>query len=592
MLLLSRLIVFLAFGVAFVSAGRAQGIPAPEIRGFWADGFNPAFKTPAEIDTLIARLQRAHCNAIWAQVRKRGDAYYFSHYEPRATDNRTPGFDPLETLIKKAHAATPPIAVHAWINTCATAGPGLGAGHILAKHPEWRSLSDKGEEYDNEAVKIDPGCAGAAEWTYRVYLDVARHYDVDGIHFDFVRYGAPNWGYAIESVQRFNKIYNRTGFPLPDDPDWQQFRRNNVTQLVRKVYANAVALKPRLIVSAATICWGDAPQNDADWKNSAAYSRVYQDWNAWLKEGILDLACPMTYFRSDKYRDYQIHWAAWIRDHQYHRAATAAVGTWFNTIEETMELAGTTRTIGGLQSDVQDGKSPKIAGLLLYSYGGTDAIIGADGKRIEQEYNEAFYDALPTLFKGVAPNPILPSKQPRTVGIVKGTVLSGDTLEWADNATVTLKGNGENRTIQSGATGFYAFVDVPAGKYTIEIDHEGEKQETGIVLKADGAVTANFLTASGNLPLPHFVRGLSNLSEGATVLLQSRYIAVGNGIVENRAFVADAKGWPSIELRLPKPLLLPLVSGDLITATAVVHKTKAGQTVLEAVALRVVGCTL
>jgi uncharacterized lipoprotein YddW (UPF0748 family) len=48
---------------------------------------------------------------------------------------------------------------------------------------------------------VDPGHPDAADWTFRVYLDVARHYDVDGIHFDFVRYGGANWGYVAGNVK-------------------------------------------------------------------------------------------------------------------------------------------------------------------------------------------------------------------------------------------------------------------------------------------------------------------------------------------------------------------------------------------------------
>src|SRR5581483_11609999 len=49
------------------------------------------------------RLQAAHCNAIFAQMRKGGDAYYLSRYEPWAKDDQN-HFDALAYLIQKAHA--------------------------------------------------------------------------------------------------------------------------------------------------------------------------------------------------------------------------------------------------------------------------------------------------------------------------------------------------------------------------------------------------------------------------------------------------------------------------------------------------------
>ena len=48
----------------------------PELRAFWVDGFNDGFKTPAQCDTLLARLRAMHCNAVFVQMRKRADAYY------------------------------------------------------------------------------------------------------------------------------------------------------------------------------------------------------------------------------------------------------------------------------------------------------------------------------------------------------------------------------------------------------------------------------------------------------------------------------------------------------------------------------------
>src|SRR5581483_2825169 len=166
----------------FLSAAQSQ---RPELRAFWADGFNPGFKSPQEVDELLQRLQAAHCNAIFAQMRKGGDAYYLSRYEPWAKDDQN-HFDALAYLIQKAHALNPPIAVHAWINTCAVGGNAKNPFNILALHPDWLSLDPQNADFDGEASKIDPGHPDAADWTFRVYLDVARRYDVDGIHFDFV----------------------------------------------------------------------------------------------------------------------------------------------------------------------------------------------------------------------------------------------------------------------------------------------------------------------------------------------------------------------------------------------------------------------
>ena len=43
-------------------AGLIVAGPASSGRAFWADGFNAAFYTPEQVDTLISRLKESNCN--------------------------------------------------------------------------------------------------------------------------------------------------------------------------------------------------------------------------------------------------------------------------------------------------------------------------------------------------------------------------------------------------------------------------------------------------------------------------------------------------------------------------------------------------
>lgn len=567
--------------VAATSPVRAQSLPPPEIRGFWVDGFHPGIKSLAEVDALIARAQRAHANAIFAQVRRRGDALYASRYEPRARDI-APGFDPLRTLIERAHQARPRISVHAWINMASVGDPASLPGHVLARHPDWRSLSDTGVGDDQEAIKIDPGVPAAAEWTSRVYLDVARSYDVDGIHFDFVRYGGAHWGYAPASVARFNARWGRTGQPAWDDPLWQQWRRDQVTALVRRVYANAVAVRPRLIVSAALIAWGEGPKSEEDWRQTSAYRAVFQDWRAWLEEGILDLACPMTYFALPTQRAMQEGWAEWIKGHQYGRAATVAVAIYRNTLSDTLDLVRINQAPG------QTGG--KAAGVLLYSYAGTGAAVSPGGERVPEWYNETVYDTLAQVFPGDAPFPDFPWKVQPATGMVKGTVLSGTGLAWADGVEVTLEGSGGLKRAQTaGGTGFFAFVDLAPGAYTVRVTHGGETSVPRTVEVAPGqTATADFLLAGGDLPEPRLVEGIRREPGGARVLLPARIVTVGMDVLGDRFVVVDAIGGTPLVVRAPADLILPIVRDDLVTITGTL-RAEGGNKSLAADAVQVVG---
>lgn len=469
------LLLMLLLPTALVRADVPQGVSRPELRAFWADGFNEGYKTAGQIDTLLQRLHDAHCNAVFAQIRKGGDAYYASHYEPWASDDAE-HFDALACLIDKAHKMQPRIAVHAWINTCAvgtgTKHPGF---HIAQLHPEWMSANARGRADDGEVRKIDPGNPDAADWTFRLYLDVVRHYDVDGIHFDFVRYGSPRFGYNPSSVQRF-RARSATGYvnaPLPawNDPAWKQWRRDQVTALVRKVYAHAVAIKPQIVVSAATVAWANGPHNDDEWRQkSAAMNQVFQDWRSWLQEGDIDLACPMTYFGGKRGLEYQRTWSAWVKAHQYERAAAIAVGNWQLLPDQTLAQMRIARA-----PDAQ-GRTPY--GVMLYSYAGTNlgAKPGKPGLH-ELQLQPDFYALLshPSAYAPVPPFtsdvvlPPMPWKAQPTTGILKGFVRDTN-LQPSDGARVVITAarTGKRQIRQTDGTGFYAFLILPPDTYTVQ----------------------------------------------------------------------------------------------------------------------------
>jgi uncharacterized lipoprotein YddW (UPF0748 family) len=575
---LSLVAVLAAFLLIGAMLKPAQTLPRNEdeqIRGIWVDGFHAGIKSRAEVDALIARVQKAKLNTIFAQVRKRGDAYYASRYEPRAKDISDSRYDPLAYLIEKAHAASPRINVHAWINM-GMVGSSNDPAHILTKHPEYQSLSDTGAK-DDEGIKVDPGVPGAADWTFRVYMDVARRYDVDGIHFDFVRYGGAHWGYAPESVARYNRLRKQTGQPRFDDAGWQQWRRDQVTALVRKVYASAAALKPNLVVSAATIAWGDAPRDDAAWTRSSAYSAVYQDWRGWLEEGILDIACPMTYFRATPNRAFQENWATWIRGHQYDRAATMATASYLNPLPDTLALMDA--------SLATDDKGRRPAGIVLYSYHGTSSEASADP--------ESFFTAVGERFGKDAPSPSLPWKQKPTEGIIKGTVLTGTNLVPADGADVTITVVGGKKPpliLTADGTGFYAGVRLLPGEYDVTVGHNGEASAPQRVRVEAGQVhTADFLLSAGELPEPRPVYGIGNEKDGAHVFLQNRLVTVGtDALGGQRCYLGDVPGGGYVDARFSQTPDLPFVAGDRITLLGTIRK-EGGKTVIAVETARMVG---
>lgn len=324
-------------------------LPPGELRGIWVDAYGAGFKSPAEIDTLIADAEALNLNTLFVQVVRRGDCYCRYSSLPVADDpGLEPGFDPLETLLERAHAAG--LQVHAWMVTLALWGsdtPPTDPRHAYNLHgpdaPEtesWLSMRYDGVVRPEADVYLDPALPAVADYLSEAVVSLTQNYDLDGLVFDRLRYpdynldGAPSWGYNAQSLVRFAAETGETGLPHPTDPLWTAWRRERLTLLERRLYLEAKALKPELWVGAATIVYGAPPQDFAD---SPAYSLVLQDWAGWLEAGFLDLNIPMNYKQNGD-ADEAEWFGAWNRyaPTLAHGALTAvAAGIYRNEPEET-----------------------------------------------------------------------------------------------------------------------------------------------------------------------------------------------------------------------------------------------------------------
>ncbi|MGI8830584.1 MAG: family 10 glycosylhydrolase, partial [Candidatus Limnocylindria bacterium] len=101
-------------GALLAPTGRAVAAGEDEFRAYWVDAFGEGIFTRGQIDELVAAAKEANFNALVVQVGRRGDCFCNSAIMPRTQAFIDPlPYDPLQTLIDKAHAAG--IEVHAWI---------------------------------------------------------------------------------------------------------------------------------------------------------------------------------------------------------------------------------------------------------------------------------------------------------------------------------------------------------------------------------------------------------------------------------------------------------------------------------------------
>jgi hypothetical protein len=250
---------------------------------------------------------------------------------------------------------------------------------------------------------------------------------------------------------------------------WCQFRRDQITALVRKIYLCAIDIKPQIKLSVASIFWSPGPDNELQWtQRSAAYNNVFQDWRSWMEEGIVDFNMPMLYvpYRLKQQRDFFTKSTTFAKSHRYNRHVIISPAIYLNSVSDSLEQIEVVRKIEA------DGKGSD--GIALYSYARCSkdkvprkeflsALTGSkreDGRAVR-------YFATPV------PTPEMSWKTKPTTGHLKGFVFGAE-INGVDGATIALKGPKE-QTIMADATGFYGAVDLPPGEYSLSASFGGQK---------------------------------------------------------------------------------------------------------------------
>ena len=384
--ILLLLVASLAQGQQIAASKFSALESSSEVRALWV--VRTTLTSPDRIQTMVKAAADNGFNTLIVQVRGRGDAYYKSRVEPRAAElkDQPPTFDPLAFTLEEAHKRG--LRVHAWLNTSLLAN--LDAlptdpGHVYNKHPEWLAVpkavaaelyemspSDpayrqnivewsKANRAELEGVYTGPANSKVRDHIYKIWMDVLKHYKVDGLHFDYVRFASPDFDYSRTSLKNFRKWLEpqlkaderkALKTALKSNPlaavelhpaRFADFQRRQVTTLVERIYRAVKKSRPGLIVSAAVFA------NDEN-----AYTRRFQDWHRWLEMGVLDVACPMAYSTDTAVFQKQIEIASKVAA-KAGRQVWAGIGAYRIPVESTVEKINVARSIGA-------------QGIILFSY--------------------------------------------------------------------------------------------------------------------------------------------------------------------------------------------------------------------------------
>jgi uncharacterized lipoprotein YddW (UPF0748 family) len=373
--------------LAAAPSARAQSPPAPnapratppadEVRALWV--VRTTLVSPEKVRAMVEAAAASGFNTLVVQVRGRGDAYYRSRWEPRAAalKGQPSEFDPLALTLREARRRG--LKVHAWLNTNLLANLDelpAEAAHVYNAHPEWLAVPrpvaaelfgvspadprfrarvvewSKANRAELEGVYVGPSHPEVREHLYSLWMDVLERYEVDGLHFDYVRFASPDFDFSRGALERFRLWLDPhlsaaerrlLDAALKADPlaaadaypeRFAEFRREQVSSLVERIARGVKKRRPAVLVSAAV--FADAEQ---------AYARRFQDWRRWLAAGHLDVVCPMAYTTDAEAYRRQIE-SATAAARAAGKRVWAGVGAYRLTAEQTVERINLARALG------------------------------------------------------------------------------------------------------------------------------------------------------------------------------------------------------------------------------------------------------
>jgi uncharacterized lipoprotein YddW (UPF0748 family) len=322
-----------------------------EFRGLWvaASGIDFPLSVKAsyqkqELDRIVDVARNGGFNAIIFQVLARGQAYYESSIVPWASyltssltvdqdgtlypnlgtppgtkENPPQFYDPLKYLIQKAHQYG--IEVHAWINVYNLLTLPDPVYRLAVSQPRHIAIDDSNRwntklfAKDNQGnwlitsgntkmIWLDPANPYVRKYLLSVVSELVRKYDIDGIHFDYIRFpGAYTYGDSFNFYfANRNDYENGNPYGLSRD----DFARLSIERFVRAVYDSVKNLKPWVKIGTTT------PGIYQGWRLpiNQAYFDLYRDGRSdprkWAQLGLIDYHAPQVYWDIGSEYDFRV----------------------------------------------------------------------------------------------------------------------------------------------------------------------------------------------------------------------------------------------------------------------------------------------
>ena len=299
-----------------------------------------------ELCDILDRYRQIHINTVIFQTRIRGSVIYPSKLEPwdeclTGLPDKHPGYDPLAFCIEECHKRG--MELHAWV-VCIPLGK-------VAKQKQYGAQSIARREPGlcktvRQEVFMIPGKSGTADHIAELCREIASNYDVDGISLDYIRYPESVFHFSDDALCPVRK---------PSAAQLADWRRDNITRIVRKVHDTVKPLKPWVKLSSSPIGkYNNLSRYSAGGWN--CYSAVYQDPQRWLRENLQDMLFPMMYFQGNNFYPFLFDWL----ENSYGHPVIPGLGIYFLDPKEGKWTLNTVR------AEMHTARASGIGGMAFY----------------------------------------------------------------------------------------------------------------------------------------------------------------------------------------------------------------------------------
>ncbi len=257
-------------------------------RGYWC---HSAWGVPGENwEQTASRLSKAGINNLFVNIAWGGVAYHKSKVLPMA-ESAVKNGSPVQDCINACRKHG--IAFHAW-KVCFNGSNG-------ATPRSWTEAMRKQKRFTVDFKGVEkkgwlcPSHPDNRRMEVQAALEMAAIPGSSGVHLDYIRYSSADYCFCQGCRKRFEtaqgkKVARWPADVLPrgcDRGKWEIFRRNNISDVVKRISNGLKTQKLNVKFSAAVF------DNHRSCRNS-----IGQDWQTWCRMGWVDFVCPMDYLDS------------------------------------------------------------------------------------------------------------------------------------------------------------------------------------------------------------------------------------------------------------------------------------------------------